>query len=141
MTDLGAETLHVSGSSRVAWPIFLGNLGLGSGWLQLGSRGPPEGPDVDDDIGNTLGHIIAQHNGCLLRALFCEEMAGVPSDEMLLGIVIPWDSLIHWWKIGNGRLESMMEVITLVQEKRSGIMHIGGPNIHLLHIVYGSKAI
>ena len=60
MTDLGAGTLHVSGSHRVAWPIFLGNLGLGSGWPNLGSRGSPEGPDVDDDIANTLGQTIAQ---------------------------------------------------------------------------------
>ena len=54
MTDLGAGTLHVSGSSRVAWPIFLGNLGLGSGWPNLGSRGSPEGPDVYRDC-YTLG--------------------------------------------------------------------------------------
>ena len=108
-----------------------------------GPGGQPEGPDVDDDIANTLGQTIAQHHGkCLLRSLFCEEMAGVLSDEMLIGIVIPWDSLIHCWKIGNGRLDDMMEVITLVQDKkRSGIVHLGGPNIHLVQVVYGSKAI
>ena len=76
VTDLGTGTLHVSGSSSVAWSIFLGNLGLGSGWPQLGSGGPSEGPDVDDDIASTLGQTIAQHHGkCLLRALFREEMA------------------------------------------------------------------
>ena len=34
-SDLGAGTLHMSASSRVAWPIFLGDLGLGSGWPWL----------------------------------------------------------------------------------------------------------
>ena len=68
--------------------------------------GPLEGPDVDYDIANTLSQTIVQHNGkCLLSALFCEEMAGVLSDEMWIGIVIPWDSLVHCWKIGNGRYD------------------------------------
>ena len=53
-------------------------------------------------------------------ALFCEEMAGVLSDEMLIGIAIPWDSLIQCWKIGNGGLEDMMEVITLSQDQKVG---------------------
>ena len=44
--------------SSFAWPVFLGNLGLGSGWPWLGSGGPPEGPDVDDDITNKLSQTI-----------------------------------------------------------------------------------
>ena len=65
-TDYGAGTLHVSASSSFAWPIFFGNLDLGSGWPWLGSGGPQEDPDVDDDITNRLSQIIAQHNGKLL---------------------------------------------------------------------------
>ena len=38
------EQGHVSASSSFAWPVFLGNLGLGSGWPRLGSGGPSEGP-------------------------------------------------------------------------------------------------
>ena len=49
-TDSGAGTLHVWARSSFAWPVFLGNLGLGSGWPRLGSGDPPEGPDVDADI-------------------------------------------------------------------------------------------
>ena len=129
MTDLGAGTLHVSGSSMVAGLLFYLFSWVTLAWAPDGpSWGPggqpggqPEGPDVDDDIANTLGQTIAQHHGkYLLRSLFCEEMAGVLSDEMLIGIVIPWDSLIHCWQIGNGRLDDMMEVITLVQDKKVG---------------------
>ena len=39
-TDSGAGTLHVGARSSFAWPVFLGNLGLGSGWPWLGSGGP-----------------------------------------------------------------------------------------------------
>ena len=87
-TDSGAGTIHVCARSSFAWPVFLGNLGLGSGWPRLGSGGPPEGPDVDDDITNILSQTIAQHNGkLLLRVLFCEDIAGVLSDVALIGSV------------------------------------------------------
>ena len=74
-TDTGAGTLHVCARYSFAWHVFLGNLGLGSGWPRLGSGGPLEGPDVDDDITNILSQTIAQHNGnLLLRVLFCEDI-------------------------------------------------------------------
>ena len=62
-TDSGVGTLHEWASSSFAWPVFLGNLGLGSGWPRLGSGGPPEVPDVDYDITNKLSQTIAQQNG------------------------------------------------------------------------------
>ena len=65
-TDSGAGTLHVRAGSSFTWPVFLGNLGLGSGWPRLGSGGLPEGLDVDDDITNELSQTITQHNGKLL---------------------------------------------------------------------------
>ena len=89
----------MSVSSSFAWPVFLGNLGLGSGWPRLGSGGP----DVDDDITNRFSQTIEQHNGkLLLRVLFCGDMAGVLSpvlsDVASIGIGISWDSLIHCWE-------------------------------------------
>ena len=45
---------------------------------------------------------------------------GNGSDELLIGVAIPWDSLIYCWKIGNGGFEHMMEVITFVQDKKVG---------------------
>ena len=47
-TDSRAETLHLRAGSSFAWSVFLGNLGLSSGWPRLGSVGPPEGPDHVD---------------------------------------------------------------------------------------------
>ena len=32
ITDSGTGTLHVRARSSFAWPVFLGNIGLGSGW-------------------------------------------------------------------------------------------------------------
>ena len=121
-TDSRAGTLHVRAGSSFAWPVFLGNLGLGSGWPQLGSGGPPEGPDVDDDITNELSQIITQHKGKLLsRVLFCEKnIAGVLSDVALIGIGIFWDSLMHCWRIGNVRCDDMMGVMTLFEGDQGG---------------------
>ena len=47
-------------------------------------------------------------------------MAGVPSEGMLIGIDISWDSLIHCWRIGNGRLDDMMGVMTLAKDEKDG---------------------
>ena len=56
----------------------------------------------------------------LLRALFCEDIAGVLSDEALIGIGISWDSLIHCWRTGNVRLDDMMGVMTLFEDDQGG---------------------
>ena len=108
-------------SSSFAWPVFLGNLSLGSGWPRLGSGGPPEGPDVDDYITNKLSQTITQHNWkLLLRVLFCEDIAGVLSDVALIVTSISWDSLIHCWRTGNVRLDDMMGVMTLFEDDQGG---------------------
>ena len=82
--------------SIFAWPVYLGNLDWGSGWPRLGSGGPPEGPDVDDDMTNKLSQTIAQHNRkLLLRVWFCENIAGVLGDVALIGIGRFFDSLLE----------------------------------------------
>ena len=59
----------------------------------------------------------------------------------LIGINISWDSLIHCWRTGNVRLDDMMGVMTLIEDTKAVIIHLGGPNLHLAHVVYGSKDI
>ena len=120
-TDSTPGTLHLRAGSNFAWPVFLGNLGSGPGWPRLGSVGLPEGPDVDDDITNELIRITMQHKGKLLsRALFCEDIAGVLSDVVSIGIGILWDSLIHCWRIGKVRCDDMMGVMTLFDDDQGG---------------------
>ena len=84
-TDSGAGTLHVSASSSFAWPVFLGNLGLGSEWPRLGSGDPPEGLDVDvDNTHNT----IAQHKWEVAIKGFVvwrhSQLCGVDRDQYIL---------------------------------------------------------
>ena len=67
--------------SSFAWPIFLDNLGLGSGWPRLGSGGPPEGPDVDDDITSKLAKLLRNSmESCFQGFCLAKTLPGVLSD-------------------------------------------------------------
>ena len=73
--------------------------------------------------------------------LNCEVIAGVLSDVALIGIGIFWDFLIHCWRIGNVRCDDMMGVMTSFEDDLGGHNPPWWPNLHLAHVVYGSKAI
>ena len=115
-TDSGAGTLHVSASSSFAWPVFLGNLGLGSEW-------PGWGPEIRRRVLRMLmltilTTLLHNTNGkLLLRVLFCGDIL---SYVALIGISISWGSLIHCWRIGNVRLDDMMGVMTLFEDDQDG---------------------
>ena len=120
-TDSRSRTLHHKAGSIFEWPVFLGNLGLGPGWPQLGSGGPPEGPDIVDDFTTGLSQIITQHEGKLSsRVLFRGDIVGVLSEVASIGIGKLWDYLVHCWRTRNVRCDDMMGVMTLFDDDPGG---------------------
>ena len=113
--DSGAGTLLSRAESSLAWPVFLGNLGLGPGWTRLGSG-------VRRRVRSLLLTLL-RDQATLLRNMKESCCQGFCFDHMVsIGIGRLWDPLIHCWRIGNVGCDDMMGVMTLFDDD------LGGPD-------------